>query len=164
MHMETISPAEIPLVDKLYLLEKFHGKGGWTFAAIPEIKPDKHAYFGLVKVKGSIDGYEIANYNLMPMGNGLLFLPVKAEIRKKIGKNEGEWVHIILYSAGLPKVVNEDFQNCLMDDPTAWHNFNDLALKEQNAIIDWIYSVRNDELKVQRIADTLNKLSITKVK
>ena len=77
---------EKPLIDNEYLLEKFSGKGGWTYAAIPEIKPDKHAYFGWVRVRGSIDGYEIRAYHLMPMGNGKLFLPVKADIRKKIGK------------------------------------------------------------------------------
>jgi hypothetical protein len=29
---------EKPLTDKEYLLEKFPGKGGWTFARIPEGK------------------------------------------------------------------------------------------------------------------------------
>jgi hypothetical protein len=72
---------ERPLVNKTYRLEKFPGKGGWTFARIPEILPDKKAHFGWVKVRGTIDGYEIRKYHLMPMGNGSLFLPVKAEIR-----------------------------------------------------------------------------------
>ena len=39
---------EKPLVDKDYLLEKFQGKGGWTFAKIPEILQNKHSPFGLV--------------------------------------------------------------------------------------------------------------------
>lgn len=71
-----------PLVNKKYLLEKFHGKGGWTYARIPEILQNKKNTFGWVKVKGSIDGYEIKKCHLMPMGNGKLFLPVKAAIRK----------------------------------------------------------------------------------
>ena len=48
-----------PLVDKKYLLEKFSGKGGWTFARIPEILQNKNAPFGWVKVRGTIDGYKI---------------------------------------------------------------------------------------------------------
>jgi len=148
-----------PLVNQLYLLHKFPGKGGWTYAAIPEILQDKHAYFGWVKVKGSIDAYEISNYHLMPMGNDTLFLPVKAEIRKKIGKNEGDWVHIVLYSQNLPSVVPEDFNICLQDEPIAYQNFRKLPEREQKAMIDWIYSTRNDETKVNRIAETLNKLS-----
>ena len=34
---------EQPLVDKEYLLEKFPGKGGWTYAMIPEVLQDPHA-------------------------------------------------------------------------------------------------------------------------
>ncbi len=87
-----------PLVNRKYLLEKFSGKGGWTYAAIPEILPDQKAHFGWIKVKGSIDGYHFKSYKLMPMGNGKLFLPVKAEIRKKIGKNAGDYVDVILFA------------------------------------------------------------------
>ncbi len=52
---------EKPLVDKEYLLDKFPGKGGWTYTLIPEIEQDKKAPFGWVKVKGSIDGYKSTN-------------------------------------------------------------------------------------------------------
>ena len=84
------------LVNKEYQLKKFPGKGGWTFAGIPEVPQDKNAPFGWVKVCGSIDDYELKYYKLMPMGNGKLFLPVKAAIRKKIGKNAGDFVRIKL--------------------------------------------------------------------
>ena len=70
--------SEKPLVSRNYLLEKYPGKGGWTYAAIPEILQDKKSPFGWVKVRGWIDDFEIKNYKLMPMGNGKLFLPVKA--------------------------------------------------------------------------------------
>ena len=148
-----------PLVDQDYVLQKYPGKGGWTFAAIPQIQQDKHAWFGWVKVRGSIDGYEIANYHLMPMGNGTLFLPVKAEIRKKIGKQEGDSVHVVLYSEELPTVAADDFMLCLQDDPVACENFSKLSAEEQKSITDWIYSARKDDLKVERIAQTLDKLS-----
>jgi hypothetical protein len=156
--METQLP-EIPLVNQNYLLQKYPGKGGWTFAIIPEIKQDKHAWFGWVKVRGSIDGYEIANYHLMPMGNGTLFLPVKAEIRKKIGKNEGDWVHVILYSEELPTVAMDDFYLCLKEDPVAYQSFQTLPNDEQKNMIDWIYAAKKDDLKVERIAQALNKLA-----
>jgi hypothetical protein len=41
-------------------------------------------------VRGTIDDFEIRKYHLMPMGNGKFFLPVKAEIRKKIKKEAGD--------------------------------------------------------------------------
>jgi hypothetical protein len=159
MNMEHSIIDETPLVNQNYLLQKFSGKGGWTFAVIPEIPKDEHAWFGWVKVKGSIDGYEIKNYHLMSMSNGIMFLPVKAEIRKKIGKNEGDWVHIILYSDQLPHVNHNDFMICLQDEPVAYKNFIKKQAEEQKTIIDWIYSAKNDELKVERIAETLNKLT-----
>ena len=46
---------EKPLVNKEYILEKFPGKGGWTFASIPEVLQNKNTPFGWVKVKGTID-------------------------------------------------------------------------------------------------------------
>ncbi|WP_423149673.1 DUF1905 domain-containing protein [Rubrolithibacter danxiaensis] len=59
---------EKPLVQKEYMLQKFPGKGGWTFAEIPEIPQDKNSPFGWVRVKGRIDSYEFEKYHLMPMG------------------------------------------------------------------------------------------------
>ena len=88
---------ETPLVNKQYKLHKFPGKGGWTYAEIPEIPQDKKAPFGWVKVKGSIDDYTFSDYRLMPMGNGHLFLPVNAAVRKKIGKGEGDYVQVVLF-------------------------------------------------------------------
>ncbi len=48
-----------PLTDKIYLLEKFSGKGGWTFVRLPEIPTGQNTPFGWVKVHGTIDRYEI---------------------------------------------------------------------------------------------------------
>lgn len=67
--------SQIPLIDKIYILEGFEGKGGWTFARIPEIVPRKDVRFGWIRVRGTIDGYEIKNYRLQSMGNGILFYP-----------------------------------------------------------------------------------------
>jgi hypothetical protein len=115
---------EKPLVNKKYLLQKFPGKGGWTFAEIPDVLADKHSPFGWVKVRGSIDGFEIKNYNLQPMGNGKLFLPVKAEIRKTIKKQAGDFVQVILYKDNTPLEIPEELLICLADEPKAHEKFN----------------------------------------
>ena len=149
---------EQPLVNKSYLLEKFPGKGGWTYAAIPEILPDKHAHFGWVRVKGSVDGYELKGCHLMPMGNGKLFLPVKAEIRKKIKKQAGDWVQVILFADNTPQEVPEELLLCLQDEPAAYEKFLKCTDGEQKAFVDWIYSAKTDETKVERIVQSINKL------
>lgn len=101
---------ERAIVNRKCLLEKYPGKGGWTYAQIPGIPRDPHAAFGWVKVHGSIDDYEIKDYHLMPMKNGNLFLPVKAAIRKKIGKSAGQFVRVILYLHESPSHLPEELR------------------------------------------------------
>lgn len=83
------------LVDKDYLLQKFEEKGGWTYAEIPEVLMPKTS-FGMLKVRGKIDNYEFSDVRLLPLGNGNLFLAVNLQLRKKIKKQAGDTVHIIL--------------------------------------------------------------------
>ena len=147
------------LVDKKYRLQKFEGKGGWTFVRIPEILQDKHSHFGWVKVRGTIDGYEIRKYHLMPMGDGHLMLPVKAEIRKKIKKDVGDSVHVILYPDNEPLEVPEEMLLCLQDEPRALAFFNSLSESERKFYIEWVYSAKKEETKVDRLAKTINRLS-----
>ena len=150
---------EIPLVDGDYLLQKFPGKGGWTYAAIPEIPLDKKNPFGWVKVKGRIDGFELSQYKLMPMGNGKLFLPVRAEIRKKIRKQEGDTVRVVLYADESRLVVPEEIVECLKHEPgEIWETFSSFTEGEQKAYLDWIYSAKTDETKAKRIAQMIDKL------
>lgn len=147
-----------PLVDKEYLLEKFPGKGGWTYAQIPEILPAKNAPFGWVRVRGTIDDYEIRNYNLMPMGNGKLFLPVKAEIRKKIEKNAGDFVRVKLFVDDTPTEIPEELKICLLDEPNAFETFLTYSTGEQKMFIEWIYSAKREETRIDRIARTITKI------
>jgi hypothetical protein len=150
---------EKPLVNKDYLLEKTPGKGGWTYTIITEILPDKKSPFGWVKVKGSIDGFEIGKYHLMPSGEGTLMLFVKSEIRKKIKKEAGDYVHIILYPDNEPLEVPEELLLCLQDDAEALQFFDSLKENEQHNYVKWIYSAKTEQTKVERIAKALVRLS-----
>ncbi|MCC5930469.1 MAG: DUF1905 domain-containing protein [Cyclobacteriaceae bacterium] len=148
-----------PLVDKSFLLQKFPGKGGWTYAEIPEIAPDKHAHFGWVRVKGKIDAYSFTNFHLQPMGNGKLFFSVKSEIRKKIGKQAGDWVHITLYRDNNPQGIPEELMLCLQEDPQALEAFMSLSDGEKKKNIEWIYAAKSDDIKVHRIASMMDLIT-----
>jgi Domain of unknown function (DUF1905)/Bacteriocin-protection, YdeI or OmpD-Associated len=148
-----------PLVNKKFKLQKFPGKGGWTYAAVPEIKPNKQNPFGWVRVQGFIDDYEIKQYHLMPMGNGHLFLPVKAAIRKKIKKQEGDWVKVVLYLDESAVEIPDELLECLRDEPKAHQQFFKLSDSEQKQFIDWIYSAKKEETKIERMAEAINRVA-----
>ena len=150
---------EEPLVDREYLLEKTPGKYSWTYTIIPEIPQDEHAHFGWVKVRGSIDGFEFRKYHLMPSGKGNLILAVKAEVRKKIKKQAGDYVHVILYPDNEPLEVPAELLLCLEDDPEALQFFHSLSEDEQQNYVKWIYASKTDQTKVDRIAKALVRLS-----
>ena len=147
-----------PLLKQKLLLEKFPGKGGWTYARIPTSLPGQKNTFGWQKVHGFIDGYEVKQCHLMPMGKGQLFITVKAEIRKAIKKSEGDFVEVVLFSLEAALPVPDDFKLCLEDEPGAYERFNKLKEHEQKQCLDWIYSIKSEDVIVKRMADMINKL------
>jgi hypothetical protein len=149
---------EKALVDTICKLERFNGKGGWTYTSIPaSISPQQKA-FGWRRVRGFIDDYEIKQYHLMPMGNGKIFLPVKAAIRKQIGKKVGDRVRVILYPDDTPLEIPADLQVCLEDEPAAMKRFRSIPEVCQKEFVNWINSAKKDETRVGRIAITVEKL------
>ena len=150
---------KVPIVQGTFLLEKFPGKGGWTYAALPEVKPDKSAPFGWLKVYGTIDSYPLVNYKLMPMGNGKLFLPVKSSIRKKIVKEKGDYVEITLYADDSPMVVPQDILLCLADESEVCLNkFLNYNEGQKKSFVDWIMEAKTTTTKVDRIVKLIKKI------
>ena len=150
---------EKPLVNKKYKLQKFAGKGGWTYTVIEEITPDKREKFGWVKVKGFIDDFEIKNYRMMPLADGKLFLPVRAEIRKTIRKEAGDWIKVVLFKDNDPLEIPDDFLQCLRDEPDAYKTFHGFKETDQKQYLDWIYSSRKEDTRVERIAKAIDRLA-----
>ena len=73
-------------------LQKGENRGAWTCVVMDDVA-EVFGTRGLVKIRGTIDG-EPFDGALMAQGDGTHRLPVKAKLRKAIGKEAGDTVHI----------------------------------------------------------------------
>lgn len=150
---------EQPIVNRIYFLEKFPGKGGWTYAVIPEIKPDPHAWFGWISVRGAIDEIELPRCKLMPKGDGQLFLPVNAAMRKKLKKQAGDEVRITLFHDDNPPQIPDELMACFeLEPPEILTRFRNLSIDNQHNAIKRIMNAKQLDTRARRILELLNEL------
>lgn len=145
-------------INRAALIEKFPGKGGWSYILITEISPDFRDHFGQVKVSGAIDHYLLENATLMPYGNGKFFLPLNANIRKQLQKEAGDSVQLKIYLSRSSKMNESNLIEILADEPSALSFYKHLPENEKSHYLKWINDTQNEETQVERIAKVVNDL------
>jgi hypothetical protein len=144
-------------------LTRFPGKGGWTYAPVGQLPFKVKTHFGNLKVCGRLDEVALEEAHLMPMGKGLRFLPVNAELRKKLGKQTGDVVRLQLFAVEEPdnglRVSLADFTDCLAEVPAALAAFEQLTHAGQEQWLNWVSAVDTEIQQLARVETALQQLS-----
>lgn len=111
-----------------------------------------------VKVRANFDGVEYRG-SLVSMG-GCYMVGMTQELRKKIGKDFGDTVHVILEKDEEERVVEvpEDFMEVMKQSPEAYAGFEKLSYTSKKEYVTWITSAKKAETRQSRLEKALEQL------
>lgn len=141
-------------------IQKFDKKGektGWTYIEISalhakKIMPGSKVSF---RVKGSLDAYYFEKLALLPMGEGKFILPINGQIRKAIGKRQGDKLKVSMEVDDRRPTLSRDLMACLKEDPEAMAFFKSIPGSHQLYFSKWIESAKTAQTKTKRIVTVM---------
>ena len=139
---------------------KLEKAGSWTIVRVPFDAKKEFGSAGYTPVIGSIDGLEFNDITLMPMGGGVHCFPVKAEIRKAIGKEDGDPVKVVLEKNPNPPVAETpaELKEAFKASKAAKKMFGDLSNAMRKEYCKYIAEGKQKETRVKRAVATVLKL------
>lgn len=143
------------------IIKKFGQMGektGWSYVEISAAQANKikAGYKKSYKVKGHIDDVAISITAMIPMGGGAFIIPLKADLRKKLGKSAGDKVVLKLEEDSKEYQLDKELMLCMKDEPLAYKKFGKLPRSYQNYYSKWVGSAKTPETKSRRIGIVIN--------
>lgn len=145
-------------------IKKFASKGektGWTYIDIPvaiaqKLNPNCKKSF---RIKGTLNKVVLPPTSILPMGAGNFILPLKADLRKILKAVVGNTIEVNIVLEKNEYSLNQDFVDCLSDEPEAAKYFYSLTKSHQHYFSKWIETAKTNETKIKRIAKAVTALA-----
>ncbi|HAD11737.1 MAG TPA: hypothetical protein DCF33_04780 [Saprospirales bacterium] len=114
---------------------------------------------GQVKVKVTYDGVPYRG-SMVKMGGSCHWLLVRKDIRKQIGKNPGDMVHVTVQRDTEERVVEipEDLQALFEQYPQAKDYYDTLSYTHRKEYVQWISEAKRPETRQNRLLKTIEML------
>lgn len=115
---------------------------------------------GQVKVIARFDTISYRG-SLAKMGHHCHVLGLTREIRKSLGKEPGESIHVVIKEDTEPRVIElpSDFQKALEQVPEAIAVFDKLSYTHKKEYARWITGAKKQETRDSRIVKAIEMLS-----
>ncbi|WP_316821298.1 YdeI/OmpD-associated family protein [Pedobacter gandavensis] len=136
-------------------------KTGWTYIFVPfeianAIKADCRKSY---RVRGMLDQVNIAGLALVPMGSGDFIIALNQLLRKKLKKDKGGIVSLMLEEDPDFKILMpDDLEVCLSDEPQWLEGFLKLPKSHQNWYINWLNSAKTEATRTKRLVRIVNAM------
>jgi len=136
-------------------------KTGWTYLEISAVRAKKINPGVKVgyRVKGKLDHFSFEKTALLPMGDGRFIMPLKVNIRKAIGKRQGDKLTVEMELDQRQIQPSAAFMKCLKEDPLAMKFFKTLPGSHQRYFSKWIDEAKTIQTKTKRIVMALTAFS-----
>jgi hypothetical protein len=140
-------------------LIKKHGKTDGGFIEFPW-DVQKEFGKGRVKVMALFDGLPYRG-SLVKMGGDCHWLGITKELRKSLGKNPGDTIHVVITEDKEERSVEipDDLNKELKKHPDLLSFFNGLAYTHRKEYVRWITEAKKEETRKNRVIKAIELLT-----
>jgi hypothetical protein len=135
-------------------------KTSWTFVEIPidivaKLKLKNRKGF---RIKGLMDDIKFEKLSTYPTKENGFIIAINADMRKKLGKNEGSVLHIKFELDESKPLQSKELLDCLKEDIIALEAFKNLKVSHQNYHHRYVDTAKTAKTKAERIVNIINAL------